>query len=118
DIISIHCPLDGNRNLIAAPQLKKMKKTAYIINVSRGGIIEEHDLYDALSGGLIAGAACDVFSPEPVAKDSPLLKLENFLATPHIAWYSEESALELERKVAEEAARGALGETLLNVVNK
>ncbi|MEG0839177.1 MAG: C-terminal binding protein [Hydrogenoanaerobacterium sp.] len=118
DIISIHCPLDGNRNLIAAPQLKKMKKTAYIINVSRGGIIEEHDLYDALTGGLIAGAACDVFSPEPVAKDSHLLKLENFLATPHIAWYSEESALELERKVAEEAARGALGETLLNVVNK
>ncbi|WP_312641069.1 C-terminal binding protein [Hydrogenoanaerobacterium sp.] len=118
DIISVHCPLDGNRDLIAAPQLKKMKKNAYLVNVSRGGIINEADLYEALVNGEIAGAACDVFSPEPVAKDSPLLKLDNFLATPHIAWYSEESALELERKVAEEAARGALDQPLRNVVNK
>lgn len=117
DIISVHCPLDGNHNLIAAPQLKKMKKTAYIINVSRGGIINEKDLYDALVDGTIAGAACDVFAPEP-PKENPLLKLDNFLASPHIAWYSEESAVELERKVAEEAARGALGQPLLNIVNK
>jgi len=118
DIISVHCPLDGNRDLIAAPQLKKMKKSAYIVNVSRGGIINESDLYQALVNNEIAGAACDVFSPEPIKKDDPLLKLDNFLATPHIAWYSEESALELERKVAEEAARGALGQALINVVNK
>ncbi|MDD4699674.1 MAG: C-terminal binding protein [Oscillospiraceae bacterium] len=118
DIISIHCPLDGNRDLIAAPQLKKMKKNAYLVNVSRGGIINEQDLYEALVNKEIAGAACDVFSPEPVAQDSPLLKLHNFLATPHIAWYSEESAIELERKVAEEAARGALDQPLLNIVNK
>ena len=118
DIISIHCPLDGNRDLISAPQFKKMKNSAYIVNVSRGGIINEKDLYDALVSKEIAGAACDVFSPEPIAKDDPLLKLDNFLATPHIAWYSEQAALDLERKVAEEAARGALGQELLNVVNK
>ena len=118
DIISIHCPLDGNRDLIAAQELKKMKKTAYLVNVSRGGIVNERDLYEALRDGEIAGAACDVFSPEPVAKDNPLLSLDNFLATPHIAWYSEQAALDLERKVAEEAARGALDQPLLNVVNK
>lgn len=117
DVISVHCPLDGNRDLIAAPQFKKMKNSAYIINVSRGGIINEHDLYNALLNKEIAGAACDVFSPEPISKDNPLLTLPNFLATPHIAWYSEEAALELERKVAQEAARGALDQPLLNVVN-
>ncbi|MBW7571428.1 C-terminal binding protein [Caproiciproducens faecalis] len=117
DIISVHCPLDGNRDLIAAAQLEKMKSSAYLINVSRGGIINEQDLFSALSNQKIAGAACDVFSPEPIAKDNPLLSLPNFLATPHIAWYSEESAIELERKVAEEAARGALDQPLLNVVN-
>ena len=95
-----------------------MKKSAYLINVSRGGIVNEKDLYMALKDGEIAGAACDVFSPEPIARDNPLLTLENFLATPHIAWYSEQAALDLERKVAEEAVRGALDQPLLNVVNK
>lgn len=118
DLISIHCPLDGNRDLISAPQLKKMKKNAYLVNVSRGGIINEADLYEALKNGEIAGAACDVFSPEPIHNDNPLLTLDQFIATPHIAWYSEESALELERKVAEEAVRGALDQPLLNVVNR
>lgn len=118
DIISIHCPLDGNRDLISSAELKKMKKSAYLVNVSRGGIINETALYQALKNGEIAGAACDVFSPEPVAKDNPLLLLDNFLATPHIAWYSEQAAYDLEYKVAEEAARGALDQQLLNVVNQ
>lgn len=117
DIISVHCPLEGNRGLIAAPQFQKMKNSAYIINVSRGGIIHEQDLYNALVNKEIAGAACDVFSPEPVSKDNPLLTLPNFLATPHIAWYSVESAVELKRKTAEEAVRGALDQPLLHVVN-
>lgn len=118
DIVSIHCPLDGNRNLIDYGKLSLMKKSAFIINVSRGGIINEDDLYKALNEKLIAGAACDVFASEPLKKDNPLLSQDNFIATSHIAWYSEQSCVDLERKVAEEAARGALGEELLNVVNK
>ena len=118
DIVSIHCPLDGNRDLIDYQKLSLMKKSAFIINVSRGGIVNEDDLYKALSEKLIAGAACDVFASEPLKKDNPLLSQDNFIATSHIAWYSEQSCVDLERKVAEEAARGALGEELLNVVNK
>lgn len=118
DIISIHCPLDGNHDLINYTQLTRMKKNAFLVNVSRGGIVNEEALYRALKEGLIAGAACDVFKNEPLKKDNPLLSLDNFIATSHIAWYSEESCVDLERKVAEEAARGALGEDLLNVVNK
>lgn len=118
DVISIHIPLDNNHDYIDYDVIKRMKKTAYLINVSRGGIIVEDDLYRALKEGLIAGAACDVFEKEPPAMDYPLLHLPNFIASSHIAWYSEESCVDLERKVAEEAARGALDQELLNVVNK
>lgn len=118
DIVSIHIPLDGNRDLINYSRISQMKKNAFLVNVSRGGIVNEDDLYRALSEGLIAGAACDVFKKEPLQKDNPLLTLKNFIATSHIAWYSEQSCVDLEVKVAEEAARGALGQELLNVVNK
>jgi D-3-phosphoglycerate dehydrogenase len=118
DIISIHCPLDGNQNLIDYKKLSLMKKNAFLVNVSRGGIVNEDDLYKALSENLLAGAACDVFKSEPLKKDNPLLSLNNFIATSHIAWYSEQASVDLERKVAEEAARGAMGQELLNVVNK
>lgn len=118
DIVSIHIPLDGNQNLIDYEKLRLMKSNAFLINVSRGGIVNEDDLYRALSEGLIAGAACDVFKSEPLRKDSPLLQFKNFIATSHIAWYSEQACVDLEVKVAEEAARGALSQDLLNVVNR
>jgi D-3-phosphoglycerate dehydrogenase len=118
DIVSIHVPLEGNHDLIDYEKLRTMKKNAFLINVSRGGIVNEDDLYRALSEGLIAGAACDVFKQEPLKKDNPLFQLKNFIATSHIAWYSEESCVDLEVKVAEEAARGALDKPVLNVVNK
>ncbi len=118
DVVSIHCPLDGNRDLIDYQKLCLMKKNAFLVNVSRGGIVNEDALYKALNEGLIAGAAADVFAKEPLLKDNPLLSLNNFVATSHIAWYSEQSCVDLERKVAEEAARGATGQDLLNVVNK
>lgn len=118
DIISIHCPADNNIDLFSTDEFSKMKKTAYLINVSRGGIVNEEALDNALKNNLIAGAALDVTNIEPLDVNSPLLKHDNFIVSPHMAWYSEEAALELKRKVAEEAARFAKGEEVHYPVNK
>ena len=75
-------------------------------------------LQTALTTALIAGAALDVTAKEPLPRPSKLLELENFLCTPHIAWYSEEAAQEMKRKVAEEAVRFATGEKVLYPVNQ
>ena len=98
DIISLHCPADGNKDLFNAETFKKMKNSAVLINVARGGIINEADLDEALSNGEIAGAGLDCMLGEPVSKDSPLFKHENLVVTPHMAWYSEEAASETEEK--------------------
>lgn len=118
DIISIHCPSDNNIDLFNEEVFNKMKNTAYLINVSRGGIINEEDLNNALKNKQIAGAALDVAIKEPIETNSPLLKHENFIISPHMAWYSEEAALELKRKVAEEAVRFAKGEEVHYPINK
>ena len=118
DIISIHCPLDGNRDLFDASAFKRMKNTAYIINVSRGGIINEKALDEALTNGEIAGAALDCVEFEPMMPGSPLFKHENLIVSPHMGWYSEEAASELKRKVAEESVRFAAGEAVHYPVNK
>lgn len=86
DIVSVHVPLlSSTRNMIAEKELALMKKTAIIVNVARGNIVDENDLYAALSSGKLLGAACDVWACEPVQKENNLLGLENVLATPHIA---------------------------------
>jgi len=117
DIISIHCPSDNTIGLFNDEAFNRMKRTSYIINTARGGIIDEDALERALSQGKIAGAAIDVVKKEPLSNDAPLFKCENFICTPHMAWYSEESALELKRKVAEEAVRFAIGEEVFYPVN-
>ena len=94
-----------------------MKRSAILINVARGGIINEPDLNQALKNGEIAGAALDCMLGEPVSKASVLFKHENLIVTPHMAWYSEEAADELKRKVAEEAVRFANGEAIHYPVN-
>ena len=94
-----------------------MKPSAFLINTSRGGIVNEADLNEALKNGTIAGAAFDVMAAEPAGPDNPLLQNENFLCTPHMAWYSEESALELKRKAAEEAVSYAMSRTCRYPVN-
>ena len=118
DVISIHCPLTPEtHNLFGADALGRMKPTALIINTARGGIIDEAALADALARNAIGGAAIDTVASEPLAAESPLLSHPNCLVTPHMAWYSEESAEELNRKVAEEAIRFARGEAVHYPVN-
>ncbi|MFA9397001.1 MAG: C-terminal binding protein [Clostridiaceae bacterium] len=117
DIISIHCPADGNRDIFNKEVFKKMKKSASIINTARGGIVSEKDLDEALKSGEISGAALDCMSIEPMRSDSEIFKNENLIVTPHMAWYSEESALELKRKVAEESVRFAKGEPIHYPIN-
>lgn len=117
DVVSIHCPLETAVNLIDEEQLRRMKNTAYLINVSRGGIVNEKALDLALAEGWIAGAALDVAEVEPLKKDSPLFKHKNFLCTPHMGWYSEQSSNELKRKVAEEVIRFLKNEPVHYPVN-
>jgi len=84
DFISIHLALTAQtRGLIGEKQLKMMKKTAYIINTSRGPVINQADLTKVLSEGAIAGAGIDVFEKEPISLDAPLLKLKNVVLAPH-----------------------------------
>lgn len=118
DIISLHIPADNNKNLFNKEIFKKMKKTSILINVSRGELINDYDLYDALVGKQIAGAAVDCCSVEPIPSTSPLLTLDNYILTPHMAWYSEESAKELKRKVAEECISFLLNKTIRYPINK
>jgi len=119
DIISIHCPLTPETyHLFGEKELKAMKKSAYIINAARGGIIDEEALLVALQNKEIAGAGLDVVEHEPLAADNLLLEYENFLISPHTAWYAEQSAVELKIKAAEEAVRFVSGETLHYPINK
>ena len=95
DFLSIHCPLtDRTRNLIDINALKKMKKTAILINVARGPVVNDQDLYEALENNYIAGAGLDVLGKEPMEKDNPLgsiLDSKKLLITPHMAWASVEA---------------------------
>ena len=105
DIISIHCPLNENTyNLISENELNKMKKNCILLNLSRGGVINEKDLAYALDKNLIYAAGLDVLENEPMRKDNPLLKVKNsdkLLITPHIAWASEEARTRLIEETAE-----------------
>lgn len=118
DIISIHCPLtEQTKNMFGEKELRSMKNSAYLINTARGGIIDEVALDQALREGWIAGAALDVLELEPPRPDHPLLQHDTFIATPHVAWYSEQAFDELKRKAAEEAVRVLTGQEPLNRVN-
>lgn len=92
DVISLHCPLlDSTRHMINEETLGKMKSSAVLINTSRGPLIDEEALVKALQQKTIAAAGIDVYESEPVAKESPLLQLENIITTPHIAGITRES---------------------------
>ncbi|BBM59694.1 NAD-binding D-isomer specific 2-hydroxyacid dehydrogenase [Leptotrichia hongkongensis] len=96
DILTLHVPLtDSTRNLINLEKMKKMKKSAVILNLARGPVINQEDLYFALKNKTIKSAAIDVTSVEPIEKNSKLFQLDNILITPHIAWKSEKSMIKL-----------------------
>lgn len=118
DIVSIHCSLNGSTvSLLERSNLSKMRKGAYLVNVSRGGIVNEQDMLRAIEQEHLAGAAIDVASKEPLEKNHPLLCSDKIIVTPHMAWYSEESAIELKRKCAEEAVRFISGEPVRYPIN-
>lgn len=119
DYLSLHAPLtEETKHTVNEDSIKKMKDGVIIINTSRGSLINEADLYDALKSGKIAGAALDVMEVEPPDLSNILLTLENVILTPHAAFYSEKSVIELRRKSFEEAVRIAKGEEPKNIVNK
>ena len=118
DVISLHVPLfDSTKGMINKESIDKMKRNAMIINTSRGPLIVEEDLAEALNTGRIAGAALDVVSSEPIDPDNPLLKADNCILTPHIAWAPKESRKRL-MDVAVKNLKEFLDGNPINVVNK
>ena len=106
DFVSVHVPMtDQSRNLIRKEQLRQMKPGAYLINTSRGGIVCEEDLLDALRSGQIAGAALDVFSQEPLEPHSIFTTFDNLIITPHCAANTQEALSRMERYAAEDIWR-------------
>ncbi len=111
DFISVHAPLQpATRGLMNAKTFAKMKKGAYLINTARGPLVDEAALVAALDSGHLGGAALDVVTTEPPAKDSPLIGRDNVILTPHTAFYSVEALEELQTKCASDVARVLSGE--------
>jgi D-3-phosphoglycerate dehydrogenase len=118
NFVSLHLPLSAaSRHLIDARRLAQMKPSAYLINTSRGPIVDETALIAALQTGQIAGAALDVLESEPPALDHPLLALDNVVMTPHAAYYSDDALTFLQTAVAQEVARVLGGEPPRSPVN-
>ncbi len=119
DFISIHCPLnESTRHLLGEKEFQKMEKKPLIINTSRGPIIDEVALIQALTKRQVSGAGLDVLEKEPPDPQNPLLKMENVIIAPHISFYSEESISELKRRTAENVSSVLLGKWPRSVVNQ
>lgn len=105
DVVSIHCPLNNDtRNLLNEARIKLMKPTAFLLNMGRGGIVDEQALARAIDDNRIAGTALDVLTAEPISNDNPLLRVRNphkLFITPHIAWASREARRLLIERTAE-----------------
>lgn len=116
DVVSLHCPLfPDTKGMINKDSIAKMKDGVLILNDSRGALIVEEDLRDALNRGKVAGAAVDVVSTEPIHPDNPLLLAKNIIITPHIAWASKESRARL-MEIAVENLKAYLEGNPVNVV--
>lgn len=119
DVVSVHTPLTAaTRSIIDARRIGLMQSTAILINVSRGGLVDEMALADALRAGRLFGAGIDVFESEPPRRDHPLLTSPNTVLSDHVGWYSEASVRDLQTKAAEEVTRVLRGEPPMNWVNR
>jgi glycerate dehydrogenase len=117
DVVSLHCPLlPQTRGIVNASSLSKMRPGSFLINTSRGPLVVEQDLADALNDGHLAGAAVDVLSSEPPPLDNPLLRAKNCIVTPHIAWATKEARARLIKSAATNL-RAFLDGRPVNVVN-
>lgn len=117
DVVSLHVPLsDETHHLISAEVLEAMRPNAVIVNVSRGGLIDEVALAAALRAGTIAGAGLDTFAQEPLSMDHPLRTAPNAMFTPHVAWRSSTSLGALQEQAVERARRALAGEALPDLV--
>jgi len=117
DVVSLHCPLTPETNgLMNAERLRLMKSTAFLLNTSRGPLIVNQDLADALNGGVIAGAGLDVLDVEPPKSGNPLIGARNCIVTPHMAWATKEARARL-MEIAVENLRAYLAGTPVNVVS-
>lgn len=118
DYVTLHVPhLDSSHHFIDAAALDRMKSTAYLINTSRGPVVDELALVSALQAKKIAGAGIDVYEQEPLSVDNPLLKMDNVICTPHVAGSSEIGWETIRRRAGEEAARVLRGERPKVVIN-
>lgn len=117
DVVSLHCPLTAeNKEMVNSFRLSLMKQGAILINTSRGGLIDEKALEQALLSGKLLGVGLDVLSSEPVPNGNPLLKLKNCFITPHIAWATRESRMRLMNQAVENLKAWMEGRTINNVL--
>lgn len=117
DFISLHCPLNKEtRHMVGERELSSMKRSAYLVNFARGGVVDEDALYRGLADKRIAGAAIDVFESEPPRTEHPLLRLDNVLLTPHIGGSTREAQTRGEWGAAHEVVRVLQGEKPRNAV--
>jgi len=118
DFVNISCPLnEKTRHLIGEKELKKMKKTAFLINTARGPIVDEAALVKALREGWIQGAGIDVFEQEPTPADNPLFKLENVIVTPHAIALTDEFHIVMWQEIAKQVSQLIQGEKPQTLVN-
>ena len=118
DYVSLHLPATAQtRHLFRLPQFEQMRPTAWLINTSRGALVHEADLHTALQRRLLAGACLDVFDPEPPDLTQPLFADERVILTPHAAFVSPESLIELRQRVARQVADRLAGRQPENIVN-
>jgi phosphoglycerate dehydrogenase-like enzyme len=118
DIVSLHLPLTAQTsNLLDAAALASMRPSAVVVNTSRGPIIDEDALADALRNGRLAAAGLDVFAVEPVGTDNPLLRLGNVVLTPHVSWYTVDTMRRYLTEAVDNCRRIRDGQDLRNVVN-